>query len=213
MKKSESTKNIFLALNKVCTEIRNPYNSANNPFYKSKYAPLDDVLNLVRPILAVNGLAFIQSPVSIQGDNGLMVGVEGLLTHSSGEWVEYEPFFFPVPKGTAQDAGSCITYARRYQVTAVFNIMGDNDDDGNDASGNTDTKSPAKPTAQKAPTKPDEKLICADCKKEITNSHGKTAASMAIGTEKMCEKKLCYDCFKKWQVQQELKKTAEGFKQ
>lgn len=189
MKKSDNTSELFTALNKVCEEIKNPYNSADNPFYKSKYAPLDDTLNLVRPILAKNGLSFSQSPVSKEGAVGMLVGVEGLLTHSSGQWVEYEPFYFPLNKGTAQDAGSCITYARRYQLTAVFNIAGDNDDDANSAS---ETK----------------QYICSDCKQEIQPADKKTPVQIAIGTQKVTGKEMCVECFKKWQAMENIKKAA-----
>lgn len=194
MKKSDQTKELFTALAEVNKEIKNPFNSADNPFFKSKYAPLDDVLNLVRPILAKNGLAFSQSPVSKEGAVALLVGVEGLLTHSSGQWVEYEPFYFPVPKGTAQDAGSCITYARRYQLTAVFDIAGDNDDDGNSVSEKKETVAPKAPEV-----KP---IKCEVCKEDIGATKEKSVFQVAQGTKNLAGKSMCLPCFKKWESEQ-----------
>lgn len=196
MKKSDQTKELFTALAEVNKEIKNPFNSADNPFFKSKYAPLDDVLNLVRPILAKNGLAFSQSPVSKEGAAALLVGVEGLLTHSSGQWVEYEPFYFPVPKGTAQDAGSCITYARRYQLTAVFDIAGDNDDDGNSGSEKKETVAPKAPEV-----KP---IKCEVCKEDIGATKEKSVFQVAQGTKNLAGKSMCLPCFKKWESEQHM---------
>jgi hypothetical protein len=198
MKKSEQTKEIFSALAEVNKEIKNPFNSADNPFYKSKYAPLDDVLNLVRPILAKHGLAFSQSPVSKEGAVALLVGVEGLLTHTSGQWVEYEPFYLPLNKGTAQDAGSCITYARRYQLTAVFDIAGDNDDDGNSVSDKKETLAPKTPDA-----KPEVKPIkCEVCSKAIEKTETKSVFQVSQGTKNLTGKSMCLACFRKWESEQ-----------
>jgi ERF superfamily. len=118
MKTSPITENIFRALNEVTKEITNPKNSKVNPYFKSKYAPLSEVLELVRPLLAVNGLSITQELLSIDGK----VGVSTLITHSSGEWVETEPFYLTMEKDTAQGAGSCITYARRYSLSAILGI-------------------------------------------------------------------------------------------
>lgn len=131
MKTSPTTENIFRALNEVTKEITNPKNSKVNPYFNSKYAPLSEVLKIVRPLLAVNGLSITQELLSIDGK----VGVSTLITHSSGEWVETEPFYLTMEKGTAQSAGSCITYARRYSLSAILGISSeDDDDDGNAAS-------------------------------------------------------------------------------
>lgn len=186
MNKSESIKNLATALSKAAEELKNPFNSAANPFFKSKYAPLDDTLNLVRPILQKNGLSLIQSPVN----DGDKVGVAAILTHATGEYIEFEPFYLTLAKNDPQGAGGAVTYARRYQINAILGIVGDDDDDGNEISGN-------KPKS--------ESILCADCKKQITCGDNKTALQISIGTEKMCKKKLCLDCFRKWQADQKAK--------
>ena len=124
MNKSESIKELASALAKFQGEIKNPSNTATNPFYKSSYAPLDTVLNTVRPILSKNGLSIIQAP---SGDGELII-VSTTLLHSSGEWMEFPPLILKADKATAQGAGSAITYGRRYALSAILGISSEDDD-------------------------------------------------------------------------------------
>lgn len=130
MQKSESIKNIAKALAAFQADVKNPANTETNPFFKSKYAPLNDILNLVRPLLSKHGLSVLQSP---SGD-GQNVTVTTLITHESGEWIESDPLTLKADKATAQGAGSAITYARRYALSAMLGISSEDDDDGNIAS-------------------------------------------------------------------------------
>lgn len=127
MNKSESIKELAIALSKFQGEIKNPGNTAENPYFKSKYAPLNDVLNLVRPILSKNGLSVVQAP---SGD-GESIVVTTTLLHESGEWIEFNPLVLKTDKATAQGTGSAITYARRYAISAILGISSEDDDDGN----------------------------------------------------------------------------------
>ncbi len=142
MKKSESIKNLAAALSKFQSEVKNPTNSAKNPFLDSKYAPLNEILNDVRPILAKHGLSIIQST----GSDGENITITTVLLHSSGEWIETEPLILQSDKqkgrSTAQAAGSAITYGRRYSLSAVLGISSEDDTDGNssDKDKNTDSK-------------------------------------------------------------------------
>ncbi|MGM9924226.1 MAG: ERF family protein, partial [Bacillus sp. (in: firmicutes)] len=139
MNRSESIIEIAKALSKFQSEVENPKNSANNPMFKSKYAPLDVVINTIKPVLAKNGLSYLQSTGSSE-DNIILTT---LVMHESGEWIETDPLILPgyqMRKGggkefNAQGAGSSITYARRYQLTAALGISSEDDDDGNGASG------------------------------------------------------------------------------
>lgn len=127
MRKSESIKNIALALSKFQSEVENPKNTADNPYYKSKYAPLQDVLNTVRPLLSKHGLSIVQSP---SGD-GERISIHTMLIHESGEWIEFDPLVLKAEKITPQGAGSAITYGRRYSLSAVLGISSEDDDDAN----------------------------------------------------------------------------------
>lgn len=131
MQKSESVASISKALSSFQAEVKNPHNTADNPFFKSKYAPLNEILNDVRPLLAKHGLSVIQSPSSIDGQ---AIGVTTTLLHESGEWIETDPFFVKAEKVNAQGAGSCVTYIRRYSLSAILGISSEDDDDGNHVS-------------------------------------------------------------------------------
>jgi hypothetical protein len=127
---SEKVENISKALAKFQAEVTNPKNTADNPFFKSKYAPLQDILSSVRPLLAKQGLAILQNP---SGD-GKNIAISTLILHESGEWIELDPLILQAEKATAQGAGSAITYGRRYALSAALGISSEDDDDGNHAS-------------------------------------------------------------------------------
>lgn len=145
MQRSENIQNLSKSLAAFQAEVKNPANTAINPHFKSKYAPLNEILNEVRPILAKYGLSVMQSP-SADGDK---VSVVTLLMHESGEWLESCPLALKADKPTAQGAGSAITYGRRYSLSAVLGISSEDDDDGNNAE-----PKKQKAEAPKAPDKP-----------------------------------------------------------
>ncbi|EJW14416.1 ERF family protein [Paenibacillus alvei] len=136
LKRSESITNLAAALVKFQKEVVSPKNNANNPYFSSKYAPLHEVINVIREPLAKYGLSYIQS-TSTDEQN---VTVTTLLMHESGEFVESEPLSLPglqVLKGggkdfTPQGIGSAITYGRRYSLTAILGIASEDDTDGNE---------------------------------------------------------------------------------
>lgn len=128
MQKSESIKELASALNKAQAEMSGAKKGANNPFFKSKYADLNAVVDAVRIPFSENGLSYSQFP--IMEDN--KVGVETILMHESGEWMS-SILTLPMTKQDPQAAGSAITYARRYALQAIAGIPAE-DDDGNAAS-------------------------------------------------------------------------------
>jgi|LSQX01.2.fsa_nt_gb hypothetical protein len=151
MNKSESIKEIAKALCQFQAEVKNPANTANNPFFKSKYAPLQDILNLVRPLLSKHGLSILQMPSSDEGD----VVITTLLMHTSGEWIETCPLKMKPVKTDPQGIGSCITYGRRYSLSAVLGISSEDDDDGNGASnGNSNNAASATNSKPQKTSKP-----------------------------------------------------------
>ena len=145
MKHSDELKNIAKALAKFQADIKDPARDKDNPYFESKYVALDGLLDAVRPVLATNGLSFIQSPVS----NGQDMGVTTLLMHDSGEWIESDPFVLHAVKNDPQAGGSAITYARRYSLSAVLGVAWDDDDDANIATKGHQSRSNARETASK----------------------------------------------------------------
>lgn len=133
MIKSESITEISKALVAFQKEVEQPLKDADNPFMKSKYVPLENVVDAITPTATKHGLSFTQW--ALNDENG-RVGVATLLLHESGEYIEYDPVFMTAEKNTPQGAGSLITYLKRYTLSAIFGITSDKDDDGNDSSGN-----------------------------------------------------------------------------
>lgn len=129
MNKSESIGELAAALVKVQSKLKPAHKSAENPFYKSKYADLTSVWDSCRDLLAENGLAVVQT--TDYTENG-SVAVESILVHTSGEFIG-GVLELPVSKHDAQGVGSAITYGRRYGLAALVGIVADEDDDGNRA--------------------------------------------------------------------------------
>jgi len=143
MNKSESIKELATALAKAQGELSNASKSSANPFFKSKYADLAEVLNTVKPVFSPLGLSVTQMPSFTDG----VVSVETVLMHSSGEWMS-SIISAPVGKQDAQGVGSAITYCRRYSLAAVAGIAQE-DDDGESAvgrKGKTTSKTPINKT-------------------------------------------------------------------
>lgn len=123
-------KTIYEAMLAVQSELTNPIKSATNPHFKSKYATLPDIRDMITPILAKHGLYCIQ-PVQT-GDMGAYLETNIIFAPTGEKAVSIMPLM--LDKQTAQGMGSAITYARRYALCAILNIAADDDDDGNAAS-------------------------------------------------------------------------------
>lgn len=130
MNKSETIAELSKAFAKTQKEMKQPLKDANNPFFKSKYVPLENVVEAITESASKNGLSFTQYPSSDEAGN---VTVGTLVMHESGEWIEYDPIKMKPVKNDPQSIGSAITYAKRYALSAIFGITSDQDDDGNEA--------------------------------------------------------------------------------
>lgn len=155
---SEQIDQIAAALSVLQSRMRTVDKSASNPFFKSRYTPLEDVVDSIRPHLEELGLSFTQGGTLVganeENEAGFKTEFRMVLStrimHKSGQWIES---FFPLDAApdkngivTPQAWGSASSYARRYGLQAALGITtGDVDDDGNLASGN-EVILPAKPT-------------------------------------------------------------------
>jgi hypothetical protein len=119
------------ALAKAQAEMSNPKFDKTNPHFRNKFASLAAVRDAVLPILAKHGIACVQDLASVEGG----VACTTILMHASGQRVALGPLKMPVSKQDAQGFGSAATYARRYHLMAVANVVGDEDDDANEATG------------------------------------------------------------------------------
>lgn len=156
MKSSESIKNIALALAAFQGEVKDP--SKDGKANYGKYVQLNGLLETIRPALSKHGLSFLQFP----GGDGTLITITTLLMHTSGEWIESEPFALKAQRVDPQGAGSAVTYGRRYSLSSVLGVAWDEDDDGNKASGKDKQtgKQLADPiTKEPEPEKPKPKVI------------------------------------------------------
>lgn len=103
-----------------------------NPFFKSKYANLNQVLEKVKKPLNDMGVLIVQEPTK----DGLLTRL--IDTEDDSEVSGLMPFATE-SLATAQKLGSQITYSRRYSLVPMLGLE-DDDDDGNMASGNVKPK-------------------------------------------------------------------------
>jgi hypothetical protein len=140
----------LVALQADCPAVRK---ESSNPHFKSKYASLDAILDVVKPVANKHGIAIIQGDPEADTEGRLSVGTR--LLHNSGQWVE-NAFTMPVERQNPQGIGSAITYGRRYSLGAILAIATDDDDDANAGS-----QKPAAKAATPA-TKPAAKAAVVD---------------------------------------------------
>lgn len=133
MEFSEKTVEIFKALSDFQKEVKQPKKDADNPFFKSKYVPLENVVEVIHETAGKHGLSEMTYPA--QEENAVGVGV--IITHSSGQYIKFPPILLKPDKNTPQGIGAAITYARRYALSSAFGIASETDDDANSISGNS----------------------------------------------------------------------------
>lgn len=131
MNRSESIVKLAVALAKFNSEVSSISKDAKNPFFKSEYVTLDKLILSTRDILQKNGLSVMQMPLTREGGE---IGIQTILLHESGEYIESEPLFMKPAKNDPQQAGSVISYLRRYSYQAILNLNTGEDDDANSSS-------------------------------------------------------------------------------
>lgn len=146
MEKSDDIKDLLAALSKAQATMKPAVKDKKNPYYESKYASPESVQEATKESLAQNGLSVIQLIEECNGTH-----LRTILGHSSGQWIA-SSFKLLITKLDMQGAGSAITYARRYAVSAILNVASDEDDDANLAADVPITKS--QPTKLNPPAQP-----------------------------------------------------------
>jgi len=133
-------------------KITNAQTTSDNPYFRSKYADLAEIYNVIRAAFSEVGVAIVQgvSSAIVQNESIPLfsVAVTTRLAHKSGQWIE-DTFSMPVlkiaKKGSdeaavsgipgAQDFGRVSTYARRYGLAAICGVAQEDSDaeaDGTD---------------------------------------------------------------------------------
>jgi hypothetical protein len=152
--------NIYTALFAVQTSVDVVKKTADNPFFKSKYADLPAVWDVVKDALAANNILVYHKTDTKDGVDYLNTFVRHV---PSGTEITSNVQLH-LQKPTSQEYGSCVTYMRRYAISSMLGLITDKDDDGNDAS------QPKAKTAPKVEQKP--------VKKEMTPQEQETASKL-----------------------------------
>lgn len=125
MKSSEQINELAESLSKAQGEFPTiPKNSIGHGY---KYADLNDIIKIIKPILAKYDLAIMQS---ISGKHCITTR----LMHKSGQYIEdtleVDGLSMNNRMNATQAQGASITYGRRYALSAFLNLAVDEDTDG-----------------------------------------------------------------------------------
>lgn len=125
---TEEKKNIAQALSEYNKEIEGIAKKSVNPFFKSKYTNLSDIIEATRPILAKHGLSILQSTL---GDKNGNIGIKTTILHTSGEYITQEGILVRPEDRSIQKIASLITYLKRYELSSLLYVSSvEEDDDG-----------------------------------------------------------------------------------
>ena len=124
--------NIYFKLHLAKQEIGKINKKADNPFFKSKYADLNTILDVVEPILHKYNLILLQ-PINNGCVQSIIVDIE------TGEEFISE---IKLPEiNDPQKLGGAISYFRRYSLQSLLSLSMQ-DDDANDVTNHVKTQKP-----------------------------------------------------------------------
>lgn len=168
-------KEIYEKLAKIQEEVGAIKKGQENPFFKSKYFDINQLLEQIKPLLTKYGLVIIQPLTHVLGNPALMTH---LIDKDSGESITES---IPLPiMSDPQKMGSAITYYRRYALQSFFALQAE-DDDGNLASDKSDKVATNKNVADDPNRDPftthvplNNEKICLECNGVMSYKEGKT---------------------------------------
>ncbi len=123
--RSAELKDLFGALAKAQAEMPMAGRNSENPYFKSRYADLAEVIRVSRPVLTKYGLAVMQQiEPNDDGQNILYT----ILCHESGQWIESRMRILPA-KPDVQSLSSYVTYIKRVAYSSLVGVAVSNEDD------------------------------------------------------------------------------------
>lgn len=159
LRRSEKVTEITKAMLKFQSSIKVIPRKIDNTYFKSKYADLAAIWGEIRKPLFDNGLVVMHGTKCV----GRKITVTTLLIHTTGEWFESDISMEIVKtwdkeakqwKESAgpQAVGSCITYGKRYGISALLNVVSEGEDDDGESAQGRNTGKAQKTTTTKART-------------------------------------------------------------
>ena len=124
----KSTDTLINALVKAQQEIDHVVQDANNPFFKSDYASLKEVIDSVKKPLNSNGILLQQVAHDI--DNGVCIET---VFHGHGGSLSTGKVTIPAAKQDPQAYGSAYSYAKRYSLLMACGVATRKEDDDAEA--------------------------------------------------------------------------------
>ena len=118
---------LFAALAKAQAAMDNVLKDSANPHFKSRFASLAAVRDVVIPALAEQGIAVVQMPGN---DSEGRVTIQTVLLHESGTLDCGTVATTATVRGgnEAQALGSAVSYLRRYSLAAICGVAQEDDD-------------------------------------------------------------------------------------
>lgn len=107
--------------------------NATNPHFKSKYADLPTIMEILQPILNKHRVLLLQPICESSNENFIVIDTR-FVDIDSNQICETTTTIPIGTNKTPQAFGSAITYARRYALCSFLGIVADEDDDGNASS-------------------------------------------------------------------------------
>ena len=130
---------IYKKLANLKKEVGKMTKDSSNPFFKSKYFDVNQLLEHLEPLCETHGLLILQ-PIQDGVVTSKLIDIENGNSVESG---------LKLPElNDPQKIGSAVTYYRRYTLQSLLGIQAE-DDDGNKAA----AKAPAKPVITDASLK------------------------------------------------------------
>ena len=129
--------NIYFKLWKAKHEIGKINKSADNPFFKSKYADLNTILDVIEPVLHKYNLILLQPVIDNKVYSQIVDCESGDVIES---WIDLPTINDP------QKLGGCISYFRRYSLQSLLSLSMQ-DDDANDVTQHVKQQKPKLPQA------------------------------------------------------------------
>mgnify|MGYP003136210709 FL=1 len=151
------------ALIKAQSEIEHASKDGNNPYFKSGYATLEQVISTVKPPLNNNGIYFQQQ--SHDCEEGVCIET---VFYGHNAMLKTGKVTIPTDR-TPQGRGSGLTYAKRYSLSLACGIGHQKDDDANLAQDNIANEEERKALLERHLSKFDDENIDFDNLDDFNN--------------------------------------------
>ena len=127
---SKAERNIVSVMQQAYGMLGAVKKNAKNPFFKSNYADINNVLETIAPVCESLGLVVLQTPRVVDNNDVLYTRIS--LADNPTQYIDGEVRLL-LPSADMQKLGSAITYARRYSLISMF-LLETEDDDGQSVS-------------------------------------------------------------------------------